>query len=292
MSRAIGRRASPAVLPRFREHTPVESYAMGRRRVFVKREDLYGVAPAPPLAKLRGLRRVLAAAQDRGVRLVGCWDTRISLLGLGLAACCGEFAKMRCIVSYPMGKGDVTPRAAELANALGAELLPVPAARLNICFAAARKQIEARGGWMLPFGLECSEAVAAIAGEAAGVDPEFYARGTIVLSCGSGVTLSGLLRGLTGKPKRIVGISSGRSRDNILRTVRRHIRDIPSTVELHDAETPYRFALSYPCPFPTSPNYDLKAWKFLVENLPALPRPVLFWNIGAALRAVATPRSQ
>lgn len=265
----------------FRARTPVEQHRIRKRRVFVKRDDLYGRPPAPPLAKLRGLRLVLADAYERGVRLVGCWDTRISMLGLGLAASCREFRSMRCIVSYPMGKGDEVPPLARLAGDLGAELFPVPAARINICFATARRHILQRGGMMLPFGLECQEAVDAVASEAARADPACYAGGTIVLVCGSGVTLAGLLRGLTAQPHRIVGVSSGRSCENILRCVRRYVPQLPTYIELHDAEIPYRIPLVYPCPFPSNAHYDLKGWKYLVENLQKFREPILFWNIGA-----------
>jgi 1-aminocyclopropane-1-carboxylate deaminase/D-cysteine desulfhydrase-like pyridoxal-dependent ACC family enzyme len=271
----------------FREHTPIETYRLGRQSVFVKRDDLYGVAPGPPLAKLRGLRVVLDQAQRRGVRLVGCWDTRISMLGLGLAACCRGLPRMRCLVSYPMGKGDATPAPALLARELGAELLPVRAARMNICFAEARRQVEARGGWMLPFGLECPEAVEAVAREAARLDPAFFEDGTIVLSCGSGVTLAGLLRGLRAQPRRIVGVSSGRSPKNILRCLRRYLPELPAFLDLREAAVPYRLAIDYPCQFPTNAYYDLKAWKYLAENLPQLAAPVLFWNIGASMPGAA-----
>jgi hypothetical protein len=219
-------------------------------------------------ARQRHRWRNCADAHRRGIRLVGCWDTRSSMLGLGLAACCRGFAGMRCIVSYPMGKGDATPPPAEMAGRLGAELLPVPASRINICFAAARRQVEQRGGWMLPFGLECREAVEAVAGEAARVSPATYAGGTVVLVCGSGVTLAGLLSGFTAEPHRLVGVSSGRSRENIWRCVRRHVPAIPNYVELRDAELP-------------NANYDLKGWKYLVEHAATFREPILFWNIGA-----------
>jgi 1-aminocyclopropane-1-carboxylate deaminase/D-cysteine desulfhydrase-like pyridoxal-dependent ACC family enzyme len=265
----------------FRDHTPIEAYRAGPRCVFVKREDLYGIIPAPPLGKLRGLRLFLADAHRRGINLVGCWDTRVSMLGLGLAACCREFPGMRCIVSYPMGKADPTPPLADRAGSLGAELFPVPAARINICFAAARRYVERRGGLMLPFGLECEQAVNAVAQEAARVKPEFFSGGTVVLSCGSGVSLAGLLRGLSARPHRVVGISSGRSLDNILRCVRRYVAEIPKYLELREAQVSYKLALKFPCPFPSSPYYDLKAWKYLAENRAHLRGPILFWNIGA-----------
>jgi 1-aminocyclopropane-1-carboxylate deaminase/D-cysteine desulfhydrase-like pyridoxal-dependent ACC family enzyme len=204
------------------------------------------------------------------------------MLGVGVAVCCREFPDLRSIVSFPMGKADSSPPpAAKRARVLGAELLAVPAARINICLAAARRHVEERGGRMLPFGLDCPEAVAAVAQEAARTDPACYRGGTVVLSCGSGVTLAGLLNGLAAKPNQIIGVSSGRSCENILRCVLRYSRDIPDFVNLRQPAVPYSAALSYPCPFPCNAYYDLKAWKFLAENIRRLPSPILFWNIGA-----------
>ncbi|HVG19028.1 MAG TPA: pyridoxal-phosphate dependent enzyme [Blastocatellia bacterium] len=265
----------------FCDHTPVEEYRVGHKTIFVKRDDLFGRWPAPPLSKLRGLRLLLETEYAGGTRLVGCWDTRISKLGQGLAACCAEFPGMKCIVSYPTKKGERRPASVDQASELGAEIYPVPGSRISISYSRARKYVEGRGGLMLPFGLECPEAVEGIKQEASRTPAQLIRGGTLVLCCGSGVTLAGLLSGLPVLPQRVVGISSGRSLRNIAACVRRYVEAIPECLELHEPTMPYSVALSYDCPFPTHPNYDLKAWKFLVENLRRYKEPILFWNIGA-----------
>jgi hypothetical protein len=265
----------------FREHTPIEDYVVSGRRVYVKREDLYGVSPAPPLAKLRGMRVVLRQLYAEGVRLTGCWDTRVSKLGQGLAACCAEFPGMRCIVSYPTKKGEGEPASVRKAAELGAEIYPLPGSRIAICYARARSYVVERGGVMLPFGLECPEAVEGVAREAGTVPREIIEGGTVVVCCGSGVTLAGLLSGLPALPNKLVGISSGRSLNNIMACVRRYVRETPECLELYEAATTYSAASTFPCPFPSHPNYDLKAWQFLVERIRSFRDPILFWNIGA-----------
>ena len=265
----------------FREHTPIESYTINRWHIYVKREDLYGISPAPPIAKLRGLRPLLAKLYSQGVRLVGCWDTRVSKLGQGLAACSREFAGMKCIVSYPSKKGEGPPGCIREAEELGAEIYPVPGSRLSICYSRASKYVQGQGGTMLPFGLDCPEAVEAVECQAATVPVEILQGGTVVLSCGSGVTLAGLLRGLPRHPRKIVGLSSGRSVRNLRRCLHRYVTTLPPCLELHEAKLPYSLPLDFPCPFPSHPHYDLKAWKFLIENLHIYSSPVLFWNIGA-----------
>lgn len=265
----------------FRDDTPIEEYRLNGRRVFVKRDDLYGRDPAPALAKLRGLRRILDRLTEKGCHVFGCWDTHFSKLGLGLAALCATRPGLKALVSFPTSTGRERPQAAVKAEQLGATLIPVPSNRIAICYAMARKRIEALGGYMLPFGLECREAVEAITETAATVDPSVYANGSIILSCGSGVTLAGLINGLSVKPKKLIGISAGRSKKMIVSCLRRHCAQLPSALELCPPTLPYACESDYPCPFPSHPNYDRKAWQYLECNLSRLPEPVLFWNIGA-----------
>ena len=61
----------------------------------------------------------------------------------------------------------------------------------------------------------------------------------------------------------------------------RHCGGVPVALELVPADRPYAVVPETSCPFPTHPNYDLKAWKHLVDHLERFASPVLFWNIGA-----------
>ena len=263
----------------YREHTPIDEVVIKGVTVFVKRDDLFGRAPAPPLGKLRGLRIVLRNLYANDARLVGCWDTRVSKLGEGLAAACREFPEMRAIVSYPTRIGTPLPGPVSRAAALGATVLPLRGNHVAICFAQAKRVVEAQGGTMLPFGLECPEAVEGVAKEAARV-PLDLCRGTIVLCCGSGVTLAGLLIGLKQLPLRLIGISSGRSLPKIRACVKRYVAKPPECVELVEALMPYDCVSTVECPFPAHPNYDLKAWQYLQNNVRRMKQPILFWNIG------------
>jgi 1-aminocyclopropane-1-carboxylate deaminase/D-cysteine desulfhydrase-like pyridoxal-dependent ACC family enzyme len=261
--------------------TPIEHYSVLGRQVFVKRDDLFGVHPAPPLGKLRGLEILLQRYHEQSVPVIGCWDTRVSKLGQGLAALVRGFAGMRAIVSYPIRKGCVVPKPVKIAASLGADVVPIRGNHVSICYAQITKLVTERGGIMLPFGLDCHESVAAVAQEAATVPVDLLKSGTVVLCCGSGVTLAGLLLGLPALPRRFVGISSGRSVAKILACVSRYVPQLPRSVELHPATVPYDCALEFSCPFPSHPNYDLKAWKFLADNIDSLRDPVFFWNVGA-----------
>ncbi len=263
------------------EHTPIEAFRLRDRTIYVKREDLYGSPPAPPLAKLRGLRVLLAQFCSSSVSIVGCFQTRVSNVGHGLAAACLEFPSLSCIVVYPRAKRYPDPRSVEVARSLGAEVHSVPANRLTINYTQAWRYVEAKGGVMLPFGMECREAVESVASEAARVPRDLVYGATVVLCCGSGVTLAGLLMGLPVSPRRIIGVSSGRALSQIERCVTRHIGELPRHVDLFPASIPYHEAPVVGCPFPCHPHYDLKAWEHLTHHLDEYEDPILFWNVGA-----------
>lgn len=266
----------------FRTATPLERYSVGKGEAWVKRDDLFAKWPAPPLGKLRGARTLLRRIYREGVRLVGCWDTRISALGQGIAVCASELPSLRVIVAYPDSRGSMIPEPLQIARELGAEVLPVKAARVSISFAEARQRVEDRGGVLLPFGLDCMESVAAIQEEAAKIPDQAIYGGTVVVSCGSGVTLAGLISGLGHRPSRYIGVSSGRSVGMIQRCLSKYVEYCLDYVDIIPANYAYAEQPAISCPFPSHPNYDLKAWDYLQRNFRSLRRPILFWNVGAA----------
>jgi len=263
------------------EHTPIEEYEVRGRCIYVKRDDLFGQLPAPPLGKLRGMRAVVRKLYTDGVRLIGCWDTRVSRLGEGLAAVASEFEGLQTIVGYPVKAAEPVPRQITAAERLGSTIMPLRGNVTPICFAQAKRRIEKLGGMILPFGLECESAVAAVAAEAARTPAGLLEGGTLVLCAGSGVTLAGLLRGLPVLPQRIVALSSGRALRTIRACVQRHSGPLPKQVSLREASMPYYASPDITAPFPCHPNYDLKAWSLLTRRIRNLRSPVLFWNIGA-----------
>lgn len=265
----------------FNVDTPIESFIVRNHKVYVKREDLYGKFPAPSLGKLRGLRLVLERISKSGGKLVGCWDTRVSKLGQGVAVLCNEIPNLSSIISYPTKQGESIPEAVSIAKNYGAEIFPIRGNHVSICYSQVKKYVESRNGIMLPFGLECNESFEAISIEAQKIPKVCIEKGTLIISCGSGVTLAGILNGLNYEPSKVIGISSGRSITKIKSCINRYIETIPSFVEIIEPLYPYYEKLTFESPFPSDPYYDLKAWKYLVENIATLKNPILFWNIGA-----------
>jgi 1-aminocyclopropane-1-carboxylate deaminase/D-cysteine desulfhydrase-like pyridoxal-dependent ACC family enzyme len=261
--------------------TPIEEYEVRGRRIFVKRDDLFGLPPLPPLGKLRGLAVLLERLTSDGFETVGCWDTRVSKLGQGVAVLVTAFPKLRAIVGYPQTPGQPDPTSISIARCYGAEIYAVRGNFPRIAWSQVRRVVEMRGGAMLPFGLDCQEAVEAIAAEARCVATTFYERGTVVVSAGSGVTTSGLILGLQTPISKLIAVSSGRAVSELRRTIIRYVGEVPAFVDVRPPIMAYGDRPHIECPFPSHPNYDLKAWKFMADHLDSLADPILFWNIGA-----------
>jgi len=125
-----------------------------------------------------------------------------------------HISRYEVIVAYPKSKGSDTPEPILKASKLGGEVLPVVAARITISFAAARREVESRGGVMLPFGLEL-RGVRRICRASCGNGTARTIQVVARLSSRRALALpfAGLVRGLRGRPSKFVGVSSGRSAD-------------------------------------------------------------------------------
>jgi len=239
--------------------------------------------PMPPLAKLRGAGLLLKTLKYKGEKLVGHHDSWYSKAGWGIAILCEQLG-LKCVVGYPARKGEV-PQQISNAQCCGAELHPVKPNFIRVNYQMTKKYVEGRGGYMLPFALACPESTIGVATEA-GTVPETLLGGSLVISVGSGTILSGLLLGLKEIPQ-IYGISAGMSEHNQRLNIRQLLllTNAPGTRYIENftivpPPRPYEEEEDYPCPFPSHPNYDRKAWRYLVEHIHELKRPVLFWNIG------------
>jgi threonine dehydratase len=264
----------------YREHTPVECHSVLQKNVNVKRDDLYSLPPAPALGKLRGMRSFLKTLLNGGTKIVGCFQTRVSNVGHALAAACLEFPGLHAVVVYPQLRKQERPESVRRAERLGATVCAIRPNVLPICYQQSKRLLAEMGGVLLPFGMDCVDAVDAVVREATLLPASVYRAGTVIVPCGSGVTLGGVLRGIRYPVRRVVGVSCGRSVEKIRKCVEKYI-SIPPFVDLVAPSLPYYQSPRTCCPFPAHPHYDLKAWKYLAEHLDELQEPILFWNVGA-----------
>ncbi len=270
------------------QDTPVETYKLHGIPVYVKREDLVSLEPdLPPLAKIRGIHKVIERLKSEGYKTFGVLDTKVSKAGWGTAAISKRLG-VRCILGVPRLKNGSLPFGAQKAQELGAEIYELRSSRYSIMYSRLRKYIESEGGFLLPLGLTCEETVIEVAKIASRMSPEYF-DGSLVICAGTGTILSGVVCGLPRIPQQIYSISAGISVKKQRRTVEKftskhgfengmmtlpRISFIPAFRDYYQ-ESPVEV------PFPSHPNYDAKAWEWLGKHIHDIPQPILFWNIGA-----------
>ncbi len=260
--------------------TPIETYLLGNTKVYVKRDDLFASPPAPPMAKMRGIQHLLSRLSLGGVCLVGAFEASVSSVGHAVAAATSGMNGIRCVIGYIATDKRPVSESARVAKSLGAELFPLRPNVMNVCYGQLKRVVEGRGGHMIPFGFEFPEAIDSVADEAATVPPECSRCGTVVVCCGSGVTLAGIFKGLSGRPTNFIGVSSGRSIAKIAGCLGRQGITRNETIRLITPVMPYREPCRVACPFPSDAFYDRKAWAYLIDNVSQLRSPILFWNVG------------
>lgn len=279
-----------ASIPVVVENTPVESYMVGDRRVFVKREDKATLSGGPPFSKVRGLLPHMTKLKESGVTTVGYVETSVSMAGWGVAWC-GSKLGMDVVIFDPQYTRNTLPillRHRVKWEELGARLVPIPAGRAKIAWYSARRDMPSLcegKSLLLPLGIPFPETVEEVAAEWQRT-MHIHKPAVAVVNVGSGTICAGLLRGWAPGHGRIIGVM-GRTGNIPLKMASIQCKAgvlvgglLGPPLELVDPGWQYTEESKCDCPFPCHRYYDLKAWQWLVENLGALPSPILFWNIG------------
>jgi hypothetical protein len=243
------------------ERTPIEEH----EGVRVKRDDAWSLGGASG-AKARAI-----AAIARGKPGVISAGSRISPQ-LERAALTARALGIRARLHT--GAGGETNELATARRA-GATLLQHNPARLSVIKARFRADVDAHPGWAaIPYGMEHPTYLAQVAAEADTLPPGPY---RLVVPCGSGTTLAGILRGRIPRGVEIVAVRVGGDPAPILD---RHAPGWRSRVRLVTSRHAYADAV------PNSlgrlvldPHYEAKC-------LPYLRPGDLLWAVG--VRASAT----
>ena len=276
--------------------TPFEKVTIGRKGIWVKREDkcFHPVA----FSKMRG---VVAHMKSIKSQCIGVLDTFHSKAGWGVS-CAGKMLGKKVVVFYPKYKDETGLRVFQkmcLKN--GAELVALPAGRSCILYHQSKKILREKykDSYMIPNALKLSESIDENCKEAYLHTPTPLFHDTIlVISISSGTVATGVLKGFTTMlSNNEVYLHMGYSRSE--KAIRKKIMDsLESTlfdslpeccmkINFIDEKYSYKdkaniYGLTPP-PFPCNPYYDLKAWAWLVENIDQLDQTknILFWNIGS-----------
>lgn len=241
----------------------------------VKRDDLFGIAGA-----FGGKARTCFALAQGAKGLVTAGSR--SSPQVNIVAHIAKHLGIPCRVHVPSGQ--LTPELVE-SKMLGAELIQHYPGRNSVIIKRASDDAKERGWTLIPFGMQCQEAVEQTRKQVANI-PHDVSR--IVVPVGSGMTLAGVLYGCLdyglGNVK-VLGVVVGADPSDRLRMYapfgwRQMVRLVASKL---DYGTPYDPGQTWPW-FKLDPFYESKAVPFLAPG-------DCLWVVGIRSTAVDRERS-
>lgn len=262
--------------------SPVMEYGVSGSKIWVKREDL-----CVDEAKFSKLRGVLAHLSKRPEPVIGVLDSYHSHGGWGVSYLCQMLGK-QVILFYPEIKGEPALREGQVnAVRLGAELYPmIPFKSVVLWYRARTILKEAFGdqGYMMPNGLQLDETIEETCEQVKKVDPKFFTGTVWVVSISTGTICQGVVKGLSemGAEVMVLGhLGYSRKIEPLRKKIESGLINSKLSVQYIDEGYSYRDAVAFEVPFPCNKYYDLKAWKYLCENVHDFDGlDILFWNIG------------
>lgn len=271
--------------------TRVEEYSHNNETFYVKREDLACLEPGPPFAKVRGLYIVMEQLKNRGIDTVGYMDTAISMASWGISFFAKELG-MKAVIYYPQYKNGYRHNQSKFIpiwEGFGATVIPLEKPNLqkiNENKAKTRfRKAYPEGEWLIQ-GLKFEVTIDEVAKEVHHALNKISPK-SIVCNIGSGVMTSGILKGIRDGGygvEKVYAVTAHRDTDVKLKkekTLKLIKSDQSDLLEVIATKHLYEQTPKIDCPFPCNMYYDLKAYEWMIDNFDSLPKPVLFWNIGA-----------
>jgi len=272
--------------------TPVESYALKGKTIWVKREDCCVPDPGPPFSKVRGLLPHMKKLKKEGIKTVGYVESSISMAGWGIAWI-AKILNMRCVLYDPQYKE--TPRLLKIHRSkwklFDPEIRKINAGMIrinyNICSNRFKEEFP-ENSVMLDLGIPLEETIEETAKVWRDtIDSMKDKPDVTVVNVGSGTILAGMLRGWKSyNDGMIIGVT-GRQSDLIRKTKKIEKKSKKSfgglfinPLELYNSGYNYTEYSKIDTPFPCHPYYDKKAWEWLTDNILETKHKILFWNIG------------
>jgi hypothetical protein len=252
---------SAFLIPPINSDTPLEPHTLTSGKVvLVKREDLQGDGVLlPRWGKLLGLKAVLEALPSDPSFYWFSLKGSLAIFGLDALA---PLRRGPVTAFYTTKKPPIVPKHLTL-RPLRANVLP-------IVLGQVRKLATQEGALLLPYGLAHEAHYQVSAERASLVDTR---SSTVVVTCGTGATLRGLLRGFATSTKVVaVCLASRKSIE----------RELGGDARVTYVELPKTRVEAPPAPFPSHPLWDARGWAWLEAHHELLPdRPIIFWNLGA-----------
>ena len=266
------------------ENTPLEEYKIKGRSVWVKRDDLMGDGiHLPPWGKMAAIYELVKKYVDPTKPLThlsvdGSWS------GWTLAAVCEDLG-IEFYYSHPNSKkisqellGMVKERYPYC------KFNPIRPNMMSIMYNSLKKQAREEGWQMLPYAFEHDFYMDYLSER---IQPYSNFK-NLVISSGSGVTLSGLSKGFfreelkefwpqTDKKIWTTCVSSESSIKKMLK--KNGLSQLPIDVRKSEYDFDNRME-EYNAPFPCNQFWDIKQWHWLEKNIDKIKGDILFWNVG------------
>ena len=265
-------------------NTPLETYQLKGRDVWVKRDDLHnGDLDLPPWAKIEGVRQLLTSDIIDKNKPVVHLTVRGSYTGWVLGYY-GRELGYNIKIAYGNSK-NYPIESLDRIKSYGVELVPIKPNMMKVVYNSMKKMADEKGWQRLPYAFDHP------------IYHEYWRNKTmvffeendfdnLVILGGSGVTGIGMIKGfldLDNFPmKKKVHVISSSTISTVVNKLKQWESYFPNNVIVKD--TPYDFYDEmdfYETPFPCNPNWDKKAWWWLDNNIDKLNGKILFWNIGA-----------
>jgi len=265
------------------EETPLELYHIKGREVWVKRDDLMGDGMVlPPWGKLAALFELVKKYIDKSKPLVhlsvdGSWSA------WALGAICEELG-IEFYAAHPDSK-KISQEYLSMIKEMypKTNLYPIRPNMMQIMYNSLKKDAREKGWQMLPYAFDHDFYKDYLAER---IQPYVHFD-NLVVSSGSGVTLSGLAKGYYREElkeffpqvKRKIWTTCVSSVSSINKTLKKS--GIPIPLNIRKSEYLFENRLDgYEAPFPCNQFWDIKQWKWLEENIDQIEGTILFWNIG------------
>lgn len=277
----------------------IEKYRVFDDDIFVIREDLCSPFPAPNNSKVIGLEQKLETLRKEGHHVIATQNTRISRLGWGISWLSKKFDLVHYDFYSDAGKRGV-PFFQRMSQSFGGKIIPLRGNYSRIFGAMVKQWLKKHkiNAYMLPLGLSMPEAVFSHS-ELVRVLPSDLLQGTFIVPASSGTISAGIIYGVALNNYRTNVISVFSSNFKISRhkkilnmildtDIKNHllsekaIRKIFSKKHWDEVILNRRYGKveKILTPFPCDVYLDRPAWKWMIENIGVLKKPVVFLNVG------------
>jgi hypothetical protein len=274
------------------DKAPEEQYSIRGKTIIVRRDDLAYKPPLPPNAKMSALFELIKHASAKGYdkAVMFAKKQQGTSYAVGFPVICELFG-IAPIITYPSTSFTKLPKwTREIEQEVGFTILRPNMVTINVN--QSKRIAEKLGAYFVPFGFDDALSVETHAKKFSLPD---YQIGTLVLATMTGMILAGTLKQIDNRKynvKKVIAVSGGRPVESVYRSMSKYIVDLYETQRLDNLEifNPYKRdfpAIAYmeeyfpnDCPLPLHPDYEAKAWLWMLQNINTLEEPIYFINAG------------